>query len=92
MYLGILFGFIVFLVLLAFYAINSYRPQKRKIKYLISLCFFIVGSMGWLYVWFGKGWLLTSIVSSGFLLLAAFSFIIAFGLDFAADKRSNHLK
>ena len=47
----------VFLISLVYYARNLFLPDKSRLKYYISLCFGIIGLMGWAYVWLGNGWL-----------------------------------
>ncbi|ETI70418.1 hypothetical protein [Neobacillus vireti] len=84
--------FIVFVVLYGFYAIDLYLPKKKNLKYVISLCFLIVGLLGWLYIWFGSGWLIAGIVSTAFLVLSVISVSIAFLLDLGSkvkDKRKS---
>ncbi|CAM3859578.1 hypothetical protein [Mesobacillus thioparans] len=71
----------VFLISLVFYAINLFLPDKSRLKYYVSLCLGIIGLMGWVYVWFGNGWLLSAVISTAFILLSAISFLTAFILD-----------
>jgi hypothetical protein len=84
--------FISFFVLYGFYAINLYLPKKKNLKYVISLCFLIIGLLGWLYIWIGSGWLMTGIISTAFLVLSAISVLVALLLDLGSkikDKRKS---
>ncbi|WP_066071602.1 hypothetical protein [Neobacillus soli] len=84
--------FILFVVLYGFYAINLFLPKRKNLKYVISLCFLIIGLLGWLYIWFGSGWLRTGIISTAFLVLSAISVFVALLLDLGTklkDKRKS---
>ncbi|MFF2447952.1 hypothetical protein ACFVSW_12720 [Neobacillus sp. NPDC058068] len=84
--------FSLFVVLYGFYAINLFLPKKKNLKYIISLCFLIVGLLGWLYIWIGSGWLMTDIISTAFIVLSAISVLVALLLDLGSkikDKRKS---
>ncbi|MCJ8009575.1 hypothetical protein ACFFF5_13485 [Lederbergia wuyishanensis] len=84
--------FIIIVVFTVLYSINIYLPKKKYLKYVISLIFFFVGVVGWVYVWFGSGWLITGIISTLFLVLSLLSFVFTIGLDLYTYAKSKRIK
>jgi hypothetical protein len=76
-----------FIMSLVFYGINIHFPRLAKLKYYVALVLFILGCLGWIAVLLRYGWLLTAVVSSWLLVLAVIAFMIAFLMDFYAEKR-----
>lgn len=78
---------IVFFISVSFYAIHLFIPEKKKYKYFICSVFILFGICAWLYVWFGKGWLLSAVYGSASLILGAILSIIALLLDLYDKKK-----
>jgi hypothetical protein len=84
----VIFVLLIFFVIYGFNTLDLVLPKYKRVKYIISAAFAVIGCIGWLLVWVRVGWLITGIVSSAFLILSGLSLFIAFILDLIAHIKS----